>query len=146
MLRRIFMKRFSIARVNITDSNKDVKNCIYFATEEEVKNSTNALTKHVKMSSPNIYEDLKSQNMSLVYPWAQNLFFFERMLLVSSPTDVAKLRGLSCKAIREFYPYKPESLHVFFSNAFPLHHRRIALNSMLLSNYKFRKDGETSID
>jgi leucyl aminopeptidase len=141
------MKRFCrLAKVSITDSNKEVKNCIYFATEEEVKSCSNALTKHVKMSSPNIYEDLKSQNMSLIYPWAQNLFFTERMLLVNSSSDVIKLRGLASKAIKIFYPYKPESLSIYFSNSFPLHHRRVVLNSMILSNYKFRKEGTISIE
>jgi leucyl aminopeptidase len=63
------------------------------------------------------------------------------LLFVNSPNNLEKLRSITCKAIRSFYSYKPENLHVYFSELFPIHHRRIVINSLILSNYKFKKEG-----
>jgi hypothetical protein len=65
------MRKFSkVAKIMLVNESKKVQNCIYFATEEEVKSNTNALTNLVKLTSPKRFEDIKKQKMSLIYPWA----------------------------------------------------------------------------
>jgi leucyl aminopeptidase len=141
MLKYIFKNFTKRARISLVNESKKVNNCIFFATEDEVKTNTNALTNVIRLTSPKRFEDIKKQKMCLIYPWAQDLFFSERMLFVSAPTDLEKLRGLSCKAIRSFLPFRPDNLHIYFSDLFPIHHRRVVINSLILSNYSFKKEG-----
>jgi leucyl aminopeptidase len=142
MLRNLFKRNFTKrAKIVLVNESKKVTNCIFFATEGEVKSNTNALTNVVRLTSPKRFEDIKKQKMSLIYPWAQDLFFSERMLFVNSPNDPEKLRGLACKAIRSFQSYRPDNLHIYFSDHFPIHNRRIVINSLILSNYSFKKEG-----
>jgi len=145
--RLLSRKNFSqIAKVKFVKGfGKDVKNLIYFVPENDLKHETkspNQLVEYLKQTQMMRLKDLTKNKFGLIYPWTQGLLFSERLCLVATPEeDVNKLRSVSSKAFKSLSSNKIEDVQIYFDDRIPLHHRRIAINSCILSNYNFKIQG-----
>jgi leucyl aminopeptidase len=141
-------KYFSqIAKINILNKSPEgVNNFIYFVSEKDLKrtdDSNDKFLEFLKSNHPVRTKDIIKNKYGIWYPYA-NSFFKERMCMVSTPDDVSKVRSITSKATRALAGNKIDECHVLFSPNIPLHHRRIALNSMILSNYNWKKEGKVA--
>lgn len=141
--RKYFSSR--IAKVELTRVMNPAKNYIHFTHEDEFteKGVVTQLNSAINHYNPAKISDINKHKMGVIYPWNKDLFFTDRMLVVKSPVnDFNKLRSLACKAIRKMQGYQPEEVNILFSDQLPIHHRRIIINSLILSNYTFNVKGE----
>jgi leucyl aminopeptidase len=140
---RFFSKKFSqIAKITFTKNKNDMKNIIYFATEGEMKSQSNEVVKLLNFKQPIIQNDIEKNKFAMVYSFPNNPYFSERLIYTESPKDnLEKTRKNAAKALRTFSACKLESLHVIFSENFPLENRKIALNSLIMANYQYKLFG-----
>jgi leucyl aminopeptidase len=141
---KIFSKKFSqLAKITFTKKTNDMKNVIYFATEGEMKSNSNEVTKLVNSEQPILKNDIEKNKFGMFYPFPNNSYFSERLIYSESPKDnLEKTRKMAAKALRTFSACKLETLHVLFSENFPLENRKIALNSLIMANYHYKITGK----
>jgi leucyl aminopeptidase len=151
-LRLLSKKYFSqIAKVKFVSAfGQNVKNLIYFVPEQDLKlenKSNNQLIEYLKQTQGMRLKDLTKNKYGIIYPWSTGLMFTERMCLVVTPSDdFNKIRSVTSKAFKEMSSKKVEDVQIFFDDKIPLHHRRIAINTCILSNYKFKVEGNPKQD
>ena len=139
----LLSKKFSqLAKITFTKKTKEMKNVIYFASEGEMKSQSNEVIKLVNFEQPIIQNDIEKNKFAMVYSFPNNPYFSERLIYTESPkNDLEKTRNLAAKALRTFSKFKLETLHVLFSENFPLENRKIALNSLIMANYEYKLSG-----
>jgi leucyl aminopeptidase len=139
----LFSKKFSqLAKIVFTKNQTDVKNIIYFATEGEVQNKSNEMTKLVNFVQPVVLQDMIKNKFGLIYSFPNNPLFSERLIYAEVPKDdLEKTRKMAARAIRTLSAFKLENLHVSFSKEFPIESRKMAINSIVLANYEFKISG-----
>lgn len=141
---RLFTKKFSqLAKIIFTKQAADARNVIYFATEGEMKAKSNEVTNLINFVQPVVQSDVEKNKFALVYSFPNNNVFSERLVYTESPkNDLEKTRAMAAKAMRTFNAFKLDSLHVLFSKDFPLASRKIAINSLIQTNYEFKISGK----
>lgn len=147
MLRTNFLsKNFSqLAKITFTNKSKELKNIIYFASEGEIKSQSNKFTILINSNFPIVKNDIEKNKFALIYPFQENdnFLYSERLIYTESPNEnLEKTRNIAAKALRLFSKYKLETLHVIFSENFPLENRKIALNSLIMANYAYKLTGK----
>lgn len=140
---KLFSKKFSqLAKITFTKKTNDMKNVIYFASEGEMKKQENEVTKLMNLELPVIKNDIQKNKFAMLYSFPNNPYFSERLIYTESPkNDFEKTRNLAAKALRTFSACKLDTLHVLFSENFPLENRKIALNSLIMANYQYKLTG-----
>ncbi len=137
------LKNFStIAKVKFQKAAADVKNYIYFLSEKDFETGTNPYVQYFNKNEPVRLKDIKKNKFGIIYPFHKDLFFSERMCLVSAPNELENLRSVASKAFKSLASNKIENVHVGFSTTLPVHHRRIILTSLIMSNYNFKISGD----
>lgn len=140
-------KKFSsIATVKFQKAAKNIKNYMLFLTEKDIENNSNPYIKYFNQTEPARIQDIKRNKFGIVYPFQQNVFFSERLCLVSSPESLEKSRTVASRAFKALAANKIDDVHVGFSTNMPVHHRRIILSSIIMSNYNFKISGEVKED
>jgi leucyl aminopeptidase len=132
----------SIATVRFQKTAKNIKNYMLFLTEKDIENNSNPYIKFFNQTEPARIQDIKRQKFGIVYPFQPNVFFSERLCLVSSPESLDKVRTVASRAFKALAANKIDDVHVGFSTSMPVHHRRIILSSIIMSNYNFKITGE----
>lgn len=149
----LISKKFSqLAKIIFTKQQVNMKNVIYFATEGEMKNQSNEVSKLVNFVQPVVLNDIEKNKFGLVYSFPNNAVFSERLFYTETPKDdLEKTRSMAARAMRTFNNFRLDSLHVLFSKEYPMTNRKIAINSLIQANYEFKvsgkikeKDGESS--
>lgn len=145
MIGSFIKKYFSshIAKIKFVDKLDSAKNVIYFSPETEFSSNEpkDPLIKLLKNSHTKAITDINKTKSGIIYPW-QNSFFSERLCLVNTPLkELNKLRSTASKAFKSLTSYEAEDVSVVFSNSMPLHHRRLVLQSLIMSNYSFKHSG-----
>ena len=153
-----------LAKIKFTNKTKDIKNIIYFASEGEIneinsQNTKNQLTRKLIKNSaiaecPIFKNDIEKNKFAMIYPFTNNNnnnnnssispLFSERLIYTESPIDknFEHTKKIAAKALRALSFYKLETLHVIFSENFPLENRKIAINSLIMANYNYKLIGE----
>lgn len=140
----LFTKKFSqLAKIIFTKQSVNTKNVIYFATEGEMKSKSNQVTNTINFVQPVVQQDVEKNKFALVYSFPNNSIFSDRMVYTEAPkNDLEKTRAMAAKAMRTFNAFKLETIHVAFSKEFPLANRKIAINSLIQTNYEYKISGK----
>jgi leucyl aminopeptidase len=137
------LKKFSaIAKVKFEKKLSNVKNYMYFLSEKDFENKTNPYVQYFSKNEPTRLNDIKKQKYGIIYPFNKDLFFSERMCIVSTPFELDKTRSVVSSAFKCLSSSGLQQVHVGFSNTLPFHHRRIILTSLIMSNYSFKILGD----
>ena len=141
---KFFSKKFSSMKLNFVTDKTPIKNLVYFGKENDILN--NPTYSRVFKNRSRI-TDFKKKKIDYSYSWSQDESicpYSERLVLVSLSDDAEANRTLVSKIVKGSQSSK--ELHVKFSNHLTLHQRRVILNSLILSNYKFSKKSMIKTD
>ena len=141
---KFLSKKFysSIPILKYTSNLKRGKNVIYFATENDLKN--NKEFDDIRSSRKLFLNDIKATKQTLFYAPEENPNYpcTERMLIVQSPlSDLNKLKTSVENAMNAFKGFKLKEIDLKFSQGFPLHHRKIVINSAILATHENLEKG-----
>ena len=131
-------------KLNFVTDKTPIKNLVYFGKENDILN--NPTYSRVFKNRSRI-TDFKKKKIDYSYSWSQDESicpYSERLVLVSLSDDAEANRTLVSKIVKGSQSSK--ELHVKFSNHLTLHQRRVILNSLILSNYKFSKKSMIKTD
>lgn len=143
MLKSNFVKCFSRSiKINYTNNALNrVKNLIYFASERELNN--NSSLNQISIALKNIHEskiaDIKKNKIDIIYPLSEESFFQRLCYVSTSVNDPEQVRSIASKALRTMLTYNLKEINIMFSETYPIHFRRIVLNSLILANYQFKR-------
>jgi leucyl aminopeptidase len=144
MLRKFFSKRLFSSKLNFVTNPTNVKNLVYFGTESDIL--SNPVYSKVFKNETRI-KDFKKKKVDSSYSWSSDSSicpYSERLILASVNEDPEANRGLVSKIVKGS-PCSKE-LFVKFSDKLSLHQRRVILNSLVLSNYKFTKKSNIKLE
>lgn len=139
-----FTKRLFSTKINFVPNTSNIKNLLYFGSESDILSNPD----YSKVFKNELrIKDFKKKKVDSSYSWSQDpsiCRYSERLVLASVTDDPESNRDLTSKIIRGIQSFN--ELHIKFSSGLTLSQRRILLNSILLTNYKFSKKSEIKID
>jgi len=144
ILFKIFSKKTFSTKINFVPKTSTVRNLLYFGNEAEIL-SNPQFSKVFKNELR--LKDFKKKKVDSSYSWSQDpsvCSYSERLVLASVTDDPESNRALTSKIVRGIQSFN--ELHVMFSNQLSLSQRRVILNSLVLTNYKYSKKSDIKLD
>lgn len=144
---KFFSKKFysTIPSLKYVSTSKRGKNLIYFSTEKEIESSQEF--EYLRNENKIFLEDIKKTNSSLFYVPKESKDYpcTERLSLVKSPMkDFEKLKKVVDTVFKNFKQYDSE-INLKFSPTYPLHHRRIVINSAIQALHEVKEKGKVPL-
>ena len=141
---RYFSKKLFSVKLNFVSDKTLIKNLVYFGSEHDILNNP-SYSKVFKNETR--IKDFKKKKVDSSYSWSQDQSicpYSERLILASVTDDSEANRTLVSRIVKTSQSSK--ELHVKFSEKLTLHQRRVILNTIVLSNYKFSKKSQIKLD